>query len=238
MKKIGAFWVPKIDTHWFRNRTKTEANFRDGQMGRDIGNLDGALTAIRHHTTPDLMQQSVAIDAGANIGAYAWRMAGEFAKVYAFEPADDTFACLARNVDEWALRDVILPYQMAVSDRREGVAMGSNGFLRRSVSREVVGEGDTPAVPLDEFGLNDLLFLKLDVEGFELKALLGTAETIARCRPFVMMELKDRHIKSGRANTSAVDWLEEQGYTVIANLGDPVIDRLYAPRERIKKVVL
>jgi len=238
MEKIGSFWVPKIDTHWFRNRAKTEANFRDGQLGRDIGNLDGALDAIRTHVTHDQIQRSVAIDAGANIGAYARRMADVFAKVYAFEPAEDTFACLARNVDDWGLQDVIVLNQMAVSDRREGVAMGTSGFLRRSVSREVVGAGDTPAVPLDAFSLNDLLFLKLDVEGFELKALQGTADTIARCRPFVMMELKDRHVKSGRANTEAADWLEAQDYTVIANLGDPVIDRLYAPRERIEKVVL
>lgn len=235
MKKVGDVWVPDIDTHWLRNRAKTEANFAGGKLGRDIVNLDGAIETMIRLMGREALQSASAIDAGANIGAYARRMADSFATVHALEPAADTFACLERNVAEWKMEGRIIPHAKAVSAQREGVAMGTSGFLRRSVSREVTGPGDIPAIPLDDLGLTDCLFLKLDVEGFELKALQGAEATVTNCRPFVMMEVKDRHLKSGKADLAPVEWLEARGYRMIANLGDPVIDRLYAPAERLEE---
>lgn len=232
MQKVGDFWVPDIDTHWFRNRAKTQANFAAGGLGRDIGNLDGAIAAMTRLAGAGALAQSSAIDAGANVGAYARRMAQHFATVHALEPAPDTYDCLARNVQDWGMAGRIVPHAKAVSAAREGVAMGSGGFLRRSIAREVSGPGDIPAIPLDDLDLQDCLFLKLDVEGYELKALEGAAATIDRCRPFVMMEVKDRHLKRGTVDTRPVDWLEVRGYRVVASLGDPVIDRLFAPAER------
>lgn len=233
MRKVGEFWVPDIDTHWFRNRTKTEANFAAGGLGRDIGNLDGAIARMAELAGAEALARSAAIDAGANVGAYARRMAQHFAVVHALEPAPDTFECLARNVQDWGLAGRIIPHAKAVSAAREGVAMGSGGFLRRSIAREVTGPGDIPAIPLDDLGLTDCLFLKLDVEGYELKALEGAARTVEACRPFVMMEVKERHLQKGTVDPRPVDWLEVRGYRVVANLGNPVIDRLFAPSERI-----
>lgn len=233
MQKVGDFWVPDIDTHWFRNRAKTEANFAAGGLGRDIGNLDGAVARMVELAGAEVLARSSAIDAGANVGAYARRMAAHFAVVHALEPAPDTFACLARNVQDWGLAGRIVPHAKAVSSVREGVAMGSGGFLRRSIAREVSGPGDIPAIPLDDLGLTDCLFLKLDVEGYEIKALEGAAQTVDRCRPFVMMEVKERHLKRGTVDPRPVNWLEVRGYRVVADLGHPVIDRLYAPAERL-----
>lgn len=233
MQKVGEVWVPDIDTHWWRNRAKTLANFQGGGLGRDIGNLDGAIAEMIRLAGAPALAAASAIDAGANVGAYARRMADHFAVVHALEPAPDTFACLARNVQDWGLAGRIVPHAKAVSAVREGVALAAPGFLRRSIAREVSGPGEIPAIPLDDLGLTDCLFLKLDVEGYELKALEGARATIERCRPFVMMEVKERQLKRGTADTRPVDWLEVRGYRLVASLGDPVIDRLFAPIERL-----
>jgi FkbM family methyltransferase len=51
-----------------------------------------------------------------------------------------------------------------------------------------------PVRPLDELDLGRLDFLKIDVEGMERDVLLGADRTLARCRPFLLVENdRDRH---------------------------------------------
>lgn len=233
MDRVGDVWVPAIDTHWFKNRRKTQANFAGGGLGRDIGNLDGAVAAMVRLVGAPALAAASAVDAGANVGAYSRRMVDHFARVHAFEPASDTFACLARNAADWGLAGRLIAYPYAVSDRREGVRMAAGGFLRRSVARQVSGPGDVAAIPLDDLGLADCLFLKLDVEGYEVKALSGARSLIARCRPFVMVEQKERHRERDEGLEGPVGWLRAQGYRDVARLGNPAIDLLLAPAERL-----
>jgi hypothetical protein len=93
----------------------------------------------------------------------------------------------------------------------------------------VSGAGDIPAIPLDALNLGAVLFLKLDVEGYEMKTLQGATEMVERERPFVMMEMKERKIAKGTADMAAHEFLTERGYTVCAKLGTPFVDWLYAP---------
>ncbi len=230
MKKIGEFWVPDVDTFWFRNLRKTRKNYEGGKQGTQLHHLTGAIDHIRATVGPDRLAASVAIDAGANVGAYARHMAAHFAHVHAFEPAPDTYECLARNIADWGLGARVTAYPNALSAVEEGVSMGGGGWFRRSISREVAGPGDIRAIPIDSLALEDVLLLKLDVEGYELKVLEGSRETLARCRPFVMMELKDRKIAKGTADMAPHEFLLGQGYEVVLKLGEPAIDRLYAPR--------
>lgn len=232
MQKIGDYWVPDVDLRWFRNRRKTLENFAEGRQGKQTGHVLEAMERIRATEGAEAMAAATAIDAGANVGAYARAMAAAFGHVHAFEPAPDTFACLARNIVDWGLADRITAHPNALSAAEEGVSMGTGGWFRRSISREVAGPGDIPAVPIDSLGLTDVLFLKLDVEGYELKVLAGATQTLERCRPFVMMELKARKLARGTADLGPQDFLLARGYRVVAEIGSPVLDRLYAPADR------
>ena len=229
MQKIGDYWLPDIDLHWFRNRRKTLATYRDPQPQVLVGNLLGALDHLRAALGPAALARASAIDAGANVGAYARALAGVFGHVHAFEAAPDTAACLARNIADWGLADRVTVHAKAVSDAPGTVGIATGGWWRRSISREVKGAGDVPAVTLDSLGLSDCLLIKLDVEGHELKALNGARATLDRCRPFVMMELKERQLARGTADLAAHDALLARGYRIVADLGQPVLDRLYAP---------
>ena len=228
MKKVGEYWVPDIDMRLFRNRRKTLKNYQNGGHGSQIGHLDQALDVIEARIGRTALAAGVALDAGANVGAYARRMAGRMGHVHALEPAADTHACLARNVQEWGLSDRITVHQKAVSDVPARVGMAGGGWFRRSISREVSGSGDIEAVPLDNLGATGVVLMKLDVEGFEVKALQGAREILARDNPFVMMELKQRKLDKGTADLRAHEFLLAQGYRIIADLGEPVLDRLYA----------
>lgn len=183
MKQVGEFWLPDVDlrwwSHWGKTRRKTLARY--GQGGPKTGDIEAALAHIP--------RGGLAIDGGANVGVYSRIMAGHFDRVIAYEPAPDTFACLARNLGDWGLAGRVEARAQALSDRTESVAMkGRRGH--RSLSRQVRGAGDIPAVPIDDLGLSELAFLKLDLEGYEARALRGAVETLARCRPFVLFEDK------------------------------------------------
>lgn len=232
MQKIGEYWVPDVDTRWFRNRRKTRANYEGGGHGSQIHHLTGAIAHIRAAAGAQALARSAAVDAGANVGAYARRMAADFAQVHAFEPAADTHACLVRNLADWGLAGKVVAHRAAVSDRADFVAIRSGGWFRRSISREVRGKGNVPALAIDSLGLETVLLLKLDVEGHELKALAGAEATLERCRPYVLMELKARKIEKGTADLGARDFLLARGWREVAGYGAPVIDRLYAPPGR------
>jgi len=61
---------------------------------------------------------------------------------------------------------------------------------------DMVEEGEVvPLGKLDDFQLERVDFIKIDVEGFESKVLEGAAETIERCRPIMYIE-NDRADKS------------------------------------------
>ncbi|MDP8931373.1 MAG: FkbM family methyltransferase [Actinomycetota bacterium] len=56
-------------------------------------------------------------------------------------------------------------------------------------------------------------FVKVDVEGAELRVLVGAEATLIRHRPIVLCEIEDRHTrKYGHSADDVFDWLVQRGY--------------------------
>jgi FkbM family methyltransferase len=88
-----------------------------------------------------------------------------------------------------------------------GVDLGQ-GSLSLSAGRP--DKMDVPVKTLDEFGFDDVSFIKIDVEGHELDVLKGAAETIARCRPNLIVEIEQRHLAFPM--TRVFQYLADLGY--------------------------
>jgi len=73
----------------------------------------------------------------------------------------------------------------------------------------------TLCLRLDEFNLEDVAFLKIDVEGYEKKVLLGAHRLLQRCNPIIVIEQNDV-VLQGDDHFSARNHLENLGYRVIA----------------------
>lgn len=189
--------------------------------------LEAAIAHVREHRPGLLKSPSTAIDAGANVGSYTRVLARSFSSVHAFEPARDTFQCLERNVFENGDYDKVHLYNAAVSDRRTYVGIKRSWF-RLSITSKVSGNGDVPAVPIDALELDNLRFLKLDVEGFEYQALIGAKKTIERCRPAVFMEVKPAEEDIASEPYRAEKFLLNMGFTTVLSIG---INRLYYPHD-------
>lgn len=144
----------------------------------------------------------VAVDVGSHSGAYAYEMArGGRAQTIAFEPNPDLHPCpeAARArpylLLPFALSDhcgsAVMRVPVTGGIRRFGRSSisGRNRFCTASLHRELPVLTRT----LDSFGLPEVGFVKIDVEGHELAVLRGAEAVIERDRPNFLIEAERRH---------------------------------------------
>ncbi|MEM0953606.1 MAG: FkbM family methyltransferase [Pseudomonadota bacterium] len=183
MKKVGDFWVPDVDMSRFsrfgKNRRKTIRYYSEG--GPKLEDLIEVLAL--------LPPGRLAIDGGANVGAYSRMLADKFERVMAFEPSRDTFEALQANIEDWGLADRVQTFNAALTDHCGTVGMKLN-WGRRSLSRRVEGAGTIAAITVDSLNVDEVDFIKLDVEGSEYAALVGARHTLAACKPAILFEDK------------------------------------------------
>ena len=183
---------------------------------------------------------SVVLDIGANVGVFSLLMArwvGSAGRVYAFEPAPESLWALRRHVALNELAEKIEVVGQAVSDVtgeamffahtfNEGNSL-SRGFLNRVPAAQAVR---VPVTTVDCFcGQRDIIptLLKIDIEGFELHALRGAKQTLARHRPAVVVELHPMNWPEiGESPETAAALLAELGYraTPLEGQADPLAE--------------
>ncbi len=137
-----------------------------------------------------LRRGGVALDIGANVGCYSLlfgQWVGPSGKVFAFEPASETYSNLRRHIKLNRLDTVITPVEAAVSDTvstASFIEFDSHGMNRLATSLDKAEQSrvvEVATTTVDEFCkqagvVPDLI--KIDVEGFELNVLRGARDTI------------------------------------------------------------
>lgn len=161
----------------FRLHHQGSATERGALFNPDY-NLD-ELDFLRRHT-PD---GGVFVDVGANVGTFALVMArqvGTTGKVVAIEPHPVTFARLSFNHAASKAAQVRL-VQAAAGDS-DGELMIESGGGNLGATHVVTGSASTDAIKvpslrlmriLEEAGVTQIDSLKIDVEGFEDRVLIG-----------------------------------------------------------------
>lgn len=141
---------------------------------------------------------SAAVDAGAYNGDTAKELISfrpEVERIYAIEPDRRNFRKLNKVISEQGLADRVIPYNFAVwSKDEEGSFIGS-GNRNSSVSSTASHENKKENVLLariDTLVKDKIDYVKYDVEGAELEALLGSSELIERDRPALLVSAYHR----------------------------------------------
>ncbi len=181
---------------------------QDRQHGRLIYQGGKYRRALKH-----VKQLRIAIDIGAHIGLWTYQMIHDFNCVEAFEPMPEHRECWNENIK--------------FNARMNPFALGADEKFVSVKTRTKDSSGDTGVDPdgngtvvqqrtLDSFNFNNVDFIKIDCEGYELFVCQGARETLIRCKPVIIVEQKPETGGAALYNigvTDAVIYLEELGYT-------------------------
>jgi len=154
------------------------------------------------HLVPHLAQRHrVSIDVGAHKGLYTYAMARCSAHVHAFEPNPKLFAILRRGAAaNVTAHNLALADRTAEAELRIPVSGSRVSNQRGSLSAVAVPDHfrslAVRASRLDDLGIADVGFIKIDVEGAERLVLAGGRDMLRRDRPNLLIEIEERHTKA------------------------------------------
>jgi FkbM family methyltransferase len=156
-------------------------------------------------------RRRVAVDVGAHVGFWSYYLALAFAQVHAFEPAALMCHCFQKNVrsKNVFLHCVALGNQSGRVDAEVVPDNTGASFVRDAV------EGAVALKRLDEYRLQAVDFLKVDVEGYERFVLEGARDTLTSCHPIVIIEQKSFSERYGVEQYAALEFLQSLGASVI-----------------------
>lgn len=160
----------------------------------------------------------VAVDIGAHVGLWSMQLAKKFSRVHAFEPVAKNRECYRLNLKGTDFR----LHECALGDREATVNVTTDPTC--SAASMVDGFGEVPMRRLDSFNLNDVDFIKIDTEGYELFVVRGAEETIKFWRPTIIVEQKGHGMeRHGFRKEEAAELIESWGYKRAANMTGDII---------------
>jgi FkbM family methyltransferase len=138
------------------------------------------------------------VDVGCYTGLFAISAALLGCKVAAFEPMTANHARIVENAENNNVRHKITLLRVALADRIGVDRINYNPNVRDRltsgaslVNRRLTGRIDVAVGTLDSYNLGDVAAIKIDVERGEPEVLAGARQTLARCRPALLVEVLD-----------------------------------------------
>lgn len=173
-----------------------EGDTHAGPWVKQFGRLNFDEESLRA-TAKLVGSDGVIWDIGAMIGAYACGYAGMAKEVLAVEARDDAFVCLQENVlcrysNVQTLCAVVGDGSLAKVD--DSPVMNA-GARRMIVSHEMPSvSGSIFSVQLDILRRTRTAptLIKMDIEGWEVKALVGATKILTEDRPTMILEVNRR----------------------------------------------
>ena len=164
--------MPNENSYWVLYGQHTEPTYLDDAGNGQQAQRDASLKYVK--------QWRVCLDIGSNIGQWTRPLAKRFKSVVCFEPNPNFRECFEKNIQE---KNVLLwPY--GLSDKEHKAKQDFNSTVLQQE------DGDIECRTLDSFGLTNVDFVKIDVDGFEIPLLTGARETLTKNDPVINIEMK------------------------------------------------
>jgi FkbM family methyltransferase len=190
-------------------------------LGRyfDLGTQHFLLQALRPGDT--------FIDVGGNIGMITLlgaRLVGNAGKVITFEPNPEAAGRIEQSLRDNAIPNVTL-HRVALSDQPGQLTLSVITPHTGMGTLASVGDAHKPLVSathtvevrrgddLIDSTLSGAVTLKIDIEGFECRALRGLVQTLRRHKPAIITEVSENHLRRAGASAKQLfDFLQAEGY--------------------------
>lgn len=182
-------------------------------------------------------ENGIFVDIGANVGNHSLFFAKYCGakKVYPFEPNPPAFNTLIQNVLVNQLEDTIdLRFiGVGVSDANGGGFAMEERRSNLGAAKMLEGQGDLAVYRGDEL-LADIQpdFVKIDVEGMEIKVLSGLSGVLNRCKPMIFIEVDEEN------ETAFADWVAQNDYAIAYSFRRYEVNKNYliTPSEDVARV--
>ncbi|HSX12955.1 MAG TPA: FkbM family methyltransferase [Chlamydiales bacterium] len=175
---------------------------------------------------------TIAIDIGAHIGIHTITMSkkvGSTGRVISFEPQFKIFRELYQNIKLNACDHNVILLRNALGDYEGQVEMSIRNPENEG-GTSIGRDGDIADMrTLDSFNLDNVSFIKIDVESYELNVLRGAKETIQRNKPVIVFEILGNHDLDHCSEElkmqceSTIEFLRALGYRVYRIYGNDFI---------------
>ncbi len=164
------------------------------------------------------------IDIGANFGYHTLFFSREVegkGNVYSFEPQIQNYTLLYKNIDHNQIKN-IQSFPQACSDQFDivnlplintdnKVNMGDITLNQKVSSNTHIAT----AIPIDSLVLPKIDLIKIDVQGWEIKALHGAKELISKDKPLLIVEFEEHQlIKTGCSCSNLAKFIRDLGYYI------------------------
>ena len=159
------------------------------------------------------------IQAGGNCGFILNTFINHFDYIYTFEPDPINFYCLNQNITD---KNVI---KMQCCLGNDNKPVNVQQLIRPDRPNDtggvhIAGDGYIPSIKIDDLNLTGCDLIQLDVEGYELNALLGAVKTIKKYKPVLCIEFCEKWLN--RYNTTSENvlaLLKEFNYIQVEEYG-------------------
>ena len=148
------------------------------------------------------------IQAGGHKGLYPKKLSKLFNSVITFEPYKENYNDLVLNCTECNIKH----YNLALGAYSKRVSMKQTQI--NNTGNIVISDGnDTETVTIDSLNLESCDLIQLDIERYEMFALIGAIKTIEKHRPVIILEGPET------TNNTCNRILEQLGYDEVDRAG-------------------
>lgn len=196
---------------------------------------DSSLNLLKYIKNDDIF-----FDIGGNIGQTALNVAkkiGKNGKVYCFEPFPENYDSLLFNLKLNTSINNIIPENIALGENETILEMykscignsGGNRIVSDATYKNESAIG-VRVTTLDNYckenKIEKINFIKIDVEGFELKVLNGAINTLKNLSPKLYIEIVDTNlIEQGDSAQELINFLINIGYSIFDSVTDKQIKK-------------
>jgi len=162
------------------------------------------------------------IDCGANFGynsVILGKIIGEHGKLFCFEPQKIIYEQLIKNLDLNGIKNYEA-YNNAIDVISEKVVNLNpvnyeSSWVNIGDTGIGVGGEKTKTMSLDDLNFERVDFIKLDIQGYELYAMMGGEKTLRKHVPHIFIEIENHQLKRYNLNSDDIlNFLKKLNYNI------------------------
>jgi len=213
-KFVYGWWLPKKDQH-FEEYFSKSIEIRNRRVYQP-DQLDRCIYHVNKNT-----KKNTAIDIGAHCGFWSYFLGLSFKNVFSFEPVKIFQECFNKNVPHQNVE--LIPVALGDDNKYVSMNIELENTGQTHVSNHIIESNKVELKKLDDYKLNNIDFIKIDVEGFEKKVVLGSKETIIKNKPIIIIEQKGHAARYKEEQYEAIDILTSYGAKIIDKVVKDII---------------